>query len=86
MDLTARKYRFIEQFMKIVNPEKLKRLEEVLTAELENEDETVAYTVVGEPLTKAQYVQRIKDAEVQIERGEFLTQEELKREAASWRK
>ena len=86
MDLTARKYRFIEQFMKIVNPEKLKRLEEVLTAELENEDETVAYTVVGEPLTKVQYVQRIKDAEVQIERGEFLTQEELKREAASWRK
>jgi hypothetical protein len=84
MDLTTRKYRFIEQFMKIANPEKIKRLEALLKEELASDEEIVAYTVVGEPLTAAQYKKRVLEADAAIDRGEFTTQEDLEKEAESW--
>jgi hypothetical protein len=84
MDLTTRKYRFIEQFMKIANPEKIKRLEALLKEELAADEEIVAYTVVGEPLNAAQYKKKVQEADAAIDRGEFTTQEDLEKEAESW--
>ncbi len=86
MDLTSRKYKFIEQFMQIASAEKLKRIEDFLRAEIEGEDEIVAHTVQGNPLTKAQYVKRIKEADEAIDRGEYITHEELKRKVRTWSK
>jgi hypothetical protein len=51
MDLTARKYKFIEEFMKIVNHKKIDRLEEILHEEI-NKCEIVAYTIDGNAITK----------------------------------
>jgi hypothetical protein len=86
MDLTTRKYRFIEQFMKIANPEKIKRLEALLKEELASDEEIVAYTVVGEPLNAAQYKKRVLEADAAIDRGEFITHEDLKRKVKEWGK
>lgn len=84
MDLTARKNKFIEKFMQIASVEKLQRLEDFLRTEMESEEEIVAYTVKGEPLTKTQYVKRLKEAEQAMGRGEYITHEELEKEILNW--
>jgi len=48
------------------------------------EEEIVAYTVDGKPLTKSAYKKELLDAEAEIERGEFTTQEDLEKEAENW--
>ncbi len=52
--------------------------------EEEKTEEIVAYTTRGEPLTKAKYIQQIKDAEKRIENGQFTTHEDLMKEAKNW--
>jgi len=62
------------------------RLLKVLKAVVESyrEDEIVAYTVEGKPLTKSEYRQDLLDAETEIERGEYTTQEDLEKESENW--
>ncbi len=84
MDLAARKNKFIEQFMKLTSLKKIRRLEEVLHSEMNEGEEIVAHTVTGEPLTREQYLEDLKEAEAEIERGEFITHEELKKEVRTW--
>ncbi len=62
------------------------QLFKVLKTVVENykENDIVAYTVDGQPLTQRQYRQELLDAEAEIERGEFTTQEDLEKEAENW--
>ena len=83
MDLTSRKYKFIEQFMKIMNAQKIKRLEKVLHAEME-EEEIVAYSIKGEALTRSEYIRQIKEADASISEGQFTTVEDLEKEVQKW--
>ena len=48
------------------------------------EDEVVASTVDGNPLSKIAYKNELKEAIAEIKRGEFITQEDLEKEAESW--
>ena len=84
MDLAKRKYRFIEQFMQIINIEKIERLENIMNEELNHSDDVVAYTVQGKPLTKDQYIDKVKNADKAIDRGEFTTVEDLEKEVENW--
>lgn len=86
MELTARKYKFIEEFIKLTNLKKIEQLEDVLHAELHESKEIVAHTTKGEPLTRAQYVSRIEEADKAIDRGEYISHEEVKRTVRSWKK
>jgi hypothetical protein len=76
MDLTARKYKFIQEFMKIVNPKKIDRLEEILHEEI-NKTEIVAYTIDGNAITKEEYIKRNEDALSSFKKGNFKTQQEM---------
>ncbi|MFP9112317.1 hypothetical protein ACLI1A_00105 [Flavobacterium sp. RHBU_3] len=49
-----------------------------------NENEIVAYTVLGEPMTRDQYYAKIERGEKDIEEGRFTTQEDLRKEMESW--
>jgi hypothetical protein len=82
MDLTARKKKFIERFKQITNVEKLKRLEDLLQSEMQ--EDTVAYTVSGEPLSKTDYIKRVKNANKAIDDGHFTTAEDLEKEIKGW--
>ncbi len=53
-------------------------------AESYHEDDIVSYTVEGQPLTKSEYRQELLDAETEIERGEYTTQEDLEKESENW--
>jgi len=44
----------------------------------------VAYTAKGEPLTKTQYVARIRKAQEQVKNGEVITVEDLEKESETW--
>ncbi|MFH1321240.1 MAG: hypothetical protein ABII90_11405 [Bacteroidota bacterium] len=63
-----------ERFLKIVHA----------LAKAYRKDEIVAYTADGIPLTKEQYIKEIEEAEAQIERGEYITMEELEKESKKW--
>ena len=44
----------------------------------------VGYTSEGKPLTKEAYNRRLKKAEAQIKTGDYVTQEEIEKEAKNW--
>tara|TARA_R110000796_G_scaffold180435_3_gene297004 strand:- start:1335 stop:1514 length:180 start_codon:yes stop_codon:yes gene_type:complete len=48
------------------------------------EDQIVAYTVDGKPLTRKQYNQELVDAETEIQRGELTSVEDLEKESQNW--
>ena len=62
------------------------RLLKVVKAVMESywEDEVVAHTIDGKPLTKSAYKNELKDAIAEIKRGDFTTQEDLEKESENW--
>ena len=51
----------------------------------ENIEKIVAHSIDGKPLTLAQYQDELKEAEEEIERGDFMTSEDLEKEIALWK-
>ena len=47
-------------------------------------DKIVAYTVEGDPLTLPEYQAELEKAEKEIERGDYLTSDELEKERSTW--
>ena len=52
--------------------------------ELYQDNEIVAYTTAGMPLTQKQYIEKIEKAIAEADRGELITDEELEKEIATW--
>ena len=51
----------------------------------ENIEKIVSHSIDGRPLTMEQYHAELKEAEEEIEKGDFLTSEDLEKEIASWK-
>lgn len=63
----------------------LNKVEEVRAAyDTASDEEIVAVTVQGQPLTKKQYIARIDEARAQFKRGEYTSQEDLEKEMLNW--
>lgn len=62
------------------------RLLKVVKAVIESyqEDEIVAYTVNGNPLTRDEYKIELTQAIAEINSGKFISQEDLEKESESW--
>jgi hypothetical protein len=62
------------------------RLLKVVKAVIESyqEDEIVAHTVNGNPLTRNQYKIELTQAIEEINSGKFISQEDLEKESESW--
>jgi hypothetical protein len=62
------------------------RLLKVVKAAIDNyhEEEIVAFTVEGKPLTRAAYKAELLDAKAEIKRGEYISQEDLEKESERW--
>lgn len=50
------------------------------------DEEIVAYTVSGKPLTRSDYKKKIQMAEEQIKNGQYISHEDLIEEIKSWKK
>ncbi|MEA1786096.1 hypothetical protein U1E44_08340 [Arenibacter sp. GZD96] len=60
------------------------RLVKAMAENYHENDDVVAYTVDGKPLTVERYNQELSDAEAEIERGETVAVEDLEKEADNW--
>lgn len=79
MDLQNTKLDVMQKIMGVSTPSLLKKINDILDNEM-----VVAYTVDGKPLTKAMYNERLDLAEKQLQSGEYITQENLEKEAENW--
>jgi len=79
MDLQATKLDVMQKIMGVSTPSLLEKINNILDSEM-----IVAYTVEGKPLTKAMYNERLHLAEQQLQSGEFITQEDIEKEAEDW--
>lgn len=51
---------------------------------IDKKDTVVGYDASGKPIKKSRFVADIKEAEMQIEKGEYITIEELEKESETW--
>lgn len=78
MEINELKIHLLQKLMTLEDQDLLKKIDHLV-----NEEMIVAYTTDGRPLTKAQYDDRLTKAEKQIEKGEYLTQEEVEKRMAN---
>lgn len=57
---------------------------EKLYAIIENKDPILGYETSGNPITKSVLLTRLKKAKESIDAGDYITHEDLKKEAESW--
>jgi len=62
------------------------RLLKVVKAVIESyqEEEIVAFSVEGKPITKANYLESLSKAKLEIENGDFISQKDLEKESENW--
>ena len=79
MDIEAKKLGVLQKIMNVDKESLLSKIDKIL-----DDDMVVAYTVEGDPLTKALYNKRLEIAERQITEGQFISQEDLEKELDNW--
>jgi len=62
------------------------RLLKVVKAVIESyqEEEIVAFSVDGKPITRSVYKEELAKAKIEIQNGEVTSQEDLEKEAENW--
>jgi hypothetical protein len=62
------------------------RLLKVVKAVIESyqENDIIAYTIDGKPLTKTTYKEELLEAKAEIKRGEYISQKDLEEESKNW--
>ncbi len=79
MDIQTTKLNVMQKIMGVSTASLLEKINDILDDEM-----AVAYTVDGKPLTKAMYNDRLKNAEQQLQSGNFTPQEDLEKEIENW--
>ncbi len=79
MDLKAVKLEVMQKIMNVSTESLLEKIDKLLEEEM-----IVGYTAKGAPLTKKDYNLRLEKAEQQIASGDYLSQEDLEKEAENW--
>lgn len=78
---TAEIRKKIHQYIDIADARLLKIINAII---VQDENNIVAYTTDGKPLTAAQYKAELDLSEKEIENGQFTTQEDLEKEIEKW--
>ena len=79
MNIEAAKLDIVQKILSVKTESIIEKINKILEKEM-----IVGYTVEGKPLTKKAYNKRLEKAEQEIESGNYVTQEELEKEAANW--
>lgn len=78
MNIETTKLELMQLLLQTQKESILARIKEVF------EQDIVAYTADGQPLTKSAYKKELIDSESEIARGEFTSQEDLEKESENW--
>ncbi|MEM7548383.1 MAG: hypothetical protein AAF363_01815 [Bacteroidota bacterium] len=79
MDLQSAKLNVMQKIMNVSAESLIEKVDKLLEEEM-----IVGYTAKGKPLTKKEYNLRLREAEKQIKSGDFISQEDLEKEAEDW--
>ncbi len=79
MNIQAAKLDIVQKILSVKTVSIIEKINRILEKEM-----IVGYTTEGKPLTKAAYNKRLENAEKEIAAGNYVTQEELEKEAANW--
>jgi hypothetical protein len=74
----------LHKFIDIADPKLLAAIYAMMENYLQNDDSIVAFTTDGTPLTKAELVKNIQEAYNEVQKGNFITSEELKEQMKNW--
>jgi hypothetical protein len=80
-DLKQDLHRIID---KVENISTLEEVYNILQKEVQEEDKVILGYINGKAVDKQSFIKNIKEAEARIDKGEFITQEDLEKEAANW--
>jgi hypothetical protein len=83
MDINEKR-KYIQKYLDDVDENTVNELYSKLYSVLEKSDPVVGYDSTGNPIKKKQFIDDIKQAESQIENGDFITLEQLKKESKDW--
>jgi hypothetical protein len=62
----------------------LESLSYLVESKNKENEEIVAFTIQGKPLTKEMYVEKIKETEASMKAGYFISSEELLKKMMTW--
>ena len=74
----------LHKFIDIADPRLLAAIYALMENYLQNDDSIVAFTVDGNPLTKSEFIKEVRDAYEEVEKGNFITSEELQKQMKNW--
>jgi hypothetical protein len=80
MDIQAEKLYLIEQLARVQDAEIIDQIKKILN---KMNNPIVGYSN-GTPITKKELITRIDAAEYRIAKGDFISQEDLEKEANNW--
>jgi hypothetical protein len=75
---------FIHSYLNRVDEKTINELYRKLQSLVKVSDPVVGYTASGQAITRSRFIADIREAEEQIERGEYLTIEELEKDSQLW--
>ena len=75
---------FIHSHLHQLDEELVSELYHKMYSFIKEENPVVGYSATGKPIEKKQFISELKEAEKQIERGEYTTIEDLEEESEQW--
>lgn len=75
---------YIYSHLHQIDENALNEIYRVIESKIGNQEDVVGYEADGTPMMKAQFIKSIKEAEDQIDRGKFITLEDLEKESENW--
>jgi len=81
MDIQAEKLFLIEELVKIDDIKLIEKIKALLT---NKSNPILGYEINGELITRSQLVKQIEEAEVRIDGGEYISQENLEKQSENW--
>ena len=81
---TLEKRDYIHSHLHLIDEKVINQLYQKMYSELEENDTIVGYDPYGKPIKKQQVLADLIEAEKQIDRGEYMTLEELEEDSKTW--
>jgi hypothetical protein len=81
---TVEKKNYIQSHLHQADEKLISEMYQKMFLKFGAEESIVGYDAAGNPIGKSQFIADIKKAEEQIERGDYITLEELEKESEAW--
>jgi hypothetical protein len=78
------KRNFIQKHLHQASDKFISEIYRQMISTLKAEEPIIGYDAKGTPIGKTQFIADLKEAEKQIERGDYITLDELEKESETW--